>query len=87
MSRKYQQEDSGIDLYGKKLYWLHKTSRVLGNFDNFSAMTKLKKIREAAVDQLVERSLLTPEVCSLNPVIGNIFFERFIVNRIEKSKI
>ena len=46
MSRKYQQEDSGIDLYGKKLNWLHKTSRVLGNFDNFSAMTKLKKLEK-----------------------------------------
>ena len=37
---------------------------------------------------LVERSLVIPEVRSLNPVIGKIYIEHlFTVNYIEKTKI
>ena len=41
------------------------------------------------VTQLVERLLLTPEVCGLNPVIGKIYIEHCLpkVNSIEKTKI
>ena len=38
--------------------------------------------------QLIERLLLTTEICSLNPVIGRISIEHlFIVNCIEETKI
>ena len=37
--------------------------------------------------QLVEPSLPIPEVCSSNPVIGNIWYLTFNVNCIEKIKI
>ena len=40
------------------------------------------------VAQLVERSLLIPEVLGSTPVIGKILFEHlFIINCIEKTKI
>ena len=39
------------------------------------------------VAQLVERSLLIPEVSGLNPVIGKKLYSPFIVNCIEKTKI
>ena len=39
------------------------------------------------VAQLVERSLLTPEVRGSNPVIGNNLYWIFSVNCIEKTKI
>ena len=40
------------------------------------------------VDQLVERSLPTPEVRSLNPFVANFYIEHLLtVNYIEKTKI
>ena len=40
------------------------------------------------VVQLVERSLTTPEVRSLNPVMGKLLYgEFFTVNSIERTKI
>ena len=39
------------------------------------------------VAQLVERSLLIPEVHGSNPVIGKIYIKHFTVNCIEKTKI
>ena len=44
--------------------------------------------RAVVVAQLVERLLLTPEVCSSNPVIVKISIEHlFTVNCIEKTKV
>ena len=44
--------------------------------------------RAVLVAQLVERSLLIPEVHGSNPVIGKIYIEHlFTVNSIEKTKI
>ena len=46
------------------------------------------KVRAVVVAQLVERSLLIPEVCGLNPVIGKIYIEHlFTDNCVEKMKI
>ena len=39
------------------------------------------------VAQLVKRSLLTPEVRSLNPVIGKTFYYVRTINFIEKTKV
>ena len=39
------------------------------------------------VAQLVERSLLTPEIHGLNPVIGKNLYWMFFVNSIKKTKI
>ena len=38
--------------------------------------------------QLVEELILTPEVCSLSPVIGNLYIANILtINGIEKTKI
>ena len=39
------------------------------------------------VAQLVEQSLLIPEVRGSNPFIGNVLYCTFILNFIEKTKI
>ena len=45
-------------------------------------------LRVVVVAQLVERSLPTPKVHGLNPVIGKLFIEHlFTVNCIEKTEI
>ena len=50
-------------------------------------MGKISNERAVIVAQFVEQFLLIPEVCSLNPVIGNIYIEHlFSVNCIEKTK-
>ena len=39
------------------------------------------------VTQLVERSLLTAEICGLNPVIGKICIDRLLPTVLKKTKI
>ena len=57
-----------------------------------NAFSNNSKYWEVVVAQLVERSLLIPEVRGSPPVIGKIYIEHlfvnlFIINCIEKTKI
>ena len=63
-----------------KLWWPFNSIRVLVGTNNVVN-------REMVVAQLVEQSLLIPEVRGSNPVIGKIYNEHlFTVNCIEKTK-
>ena len=42
--------------------------------------------RAVVVTQLVERLLLIPEVCSLNPVIGKIYVEHCLLPTVLKRR-
>ena len=64
-----------------------KTSRSISNRHSFNC--NMADYRRAeVVAQLVERLILTPEVCSLSPVIGNLHIANILtINCIEKTKI
>ena len=49
--------------------------------------TKSYKGEAVVVDQLPERSLLTPEIRSSNPVIGKILYSTYSLWTVEKKKI
>ena len=69
-----------FSIVAKLVFLIIKTnnSRVMNRARKRKELNKMKESRAEVVAKLVERSLPTPEVRSLNPVIGKLLYRAFV---------